>query len=165
MIKSNLTQTLGLVAVIAILGSCSESREAGIVQNPAPKVEALLVVSDFAAVPGTSIIVAVKAASTAGTIGSFTMRINYDPTALRFDSELPANDNGLHILNPTNGQLRFAGVNANGFTDAQLASYRFVVLRPNAARSLSLVVDEMHMLTRVDAKSSLTIAATREGSR
>jgi hypothetical protein len=165
MTKSELSKTLRLIAAVASLGSCSESIESGIVQNPAPKVNAVLVVSDLAAAPGNSVIVAVKAVSTAGTIGSFTMRINYDPTALRFETELPANENALHAVNATNGQLRFAGASAKGFTDPQLASYRFVVLKPNAARRMSLVVDEMHMLTRVDAKSNLTIAPTREGFR
>jgi hypothetical protein len=46
-----------------------------------------------------------------------------------------------------------------------LASYRFVAVAPNSARTLSLVVDEMHMITRVDAKSALTVAPNRPRSR
>ncbi|HJQ10340.1 MAG TPA: cohesin domain-containing protein [Gemmatimonadaceae bacterium] len=165
MINSRLVRSFGAAAALALLGGCSESLESGIVQNPAPKVEAVLVVSDLAAAPGSSLVVSVKAVSTTGTIGSFTMRLNYDASTLRFEGELPTTDNALRALNATNGLLRFAGANAKGFTDSQLASYKFVVLKPNAARTLSLVIDEMHMLTRVDAKSSLTIAPTREASR
>jgi hypothetical protein len=39
------------------------------------------------------------------------------------------------------------------------------VLRANSVSSLSLVVDEMHMITRVDAKSTLTVAPNRTTSR
>jgi hypothetical protein len=61
--------------------------------------------------------------------------------------------------------VRFAGAAAKGFASGRLAEYRFALLRPDGAKSLSLVVDEMHILTNADAKSNLTIAPVRAASR
>lgn len=163
--RDNPRKWASLMAAIALLGGCSESYTSGIVQNPAPGVEAVLVVSDVAATSGSSILVSVKANSTAGTVGSYTARINYDPAAVRYDGEVPFEDQALRAVNPLNGLVRLAGASASGFVDGRLASYRFVVLRAGGAKTLSLAVDEMHMLTRADAKTNLTIAPVRGTSR
>ncbi len=157
--------SLRLVAAIALSAGCSESYKPGIVRNPAPAVEAVLVVSDLAAPSGTPILVSVKANSTTGTVGSYTARMSYDPAALRFDGEVPSEDQALRAVNPLNGLLRFAGASANGFVNGQLASYKFLVVRADGAKTLSLVVDEMHMVTSVNAKPNLTIAPMRAPSR
>jgi hypothetical protein len=109
--------------------------------------------------------VSVRAIAQQGGIASYTARINYDPDALRFDGEIAMNDAALRASNASPGLVRFAGAAAAGFADGRLASYRFVVLGPNSARTLSLVVDEMHMIDRVDAKATLTIVPNRVTSR
>ena len=156
-----------IALVVTALSSlaCSESYRSSAVENPVPAVEAVLVVSDPSPPVGGALVVSVQANSTQGTVGSYTARINYDPAALRFDGEMPISDKGLRAVNPVPGLVRFAGAAASGFPDGRLASYRFVALLPNSARTLSLVVDEMHMISRVDAKSTLTVAPNRATSR
>jgi hypothetical protein len=145
--------------------ACSEPYRSTVVQNPVPAVEAALVVSDSTPPVGGALLVSVQAVAKEGTVGSYTAKINYDPTALRFDGEIAINDKGLRASNASPGLVRFAGAAATGFTDGRLASYRFAVLRPNSARTLSLVIDEMHMITRLDAKTALIVAPNRMTSR
>lgn len=154
-----------LVAAALLSVACSESYQSTVVQNPLPAVEAALVISDLTPPVGGALVVSVQAIAKQGTVGSYTARINYDPAALRFDGEIAINDSGLRASSPSSGLIRFAGVAATGFTDGRLASYRFAVLQPNSARTLSLVVDEMHMIDRGDAKATLTVAPNRVTSR
>jgi hypothetical protein len=151
-------------AITLLIAACSENRSS-VVENPVPAVEAALVLSDSAPPVDGTLLVSVLANSNQGTVGSYTARISYDPTALRYDGEVAIDDTGLRASNPSPGLVRFAGAAATGFTDGRLASYRFVVLRANSATTLSLAVDEMHMISRVDAKSTLTVAPNRTMSR
>jgi hypothetical protein len=154
------------ILVSALLGvGCSESYRSTIVQNPIPSIEAVLVVSDLAPSIGGSLMVSVQAIATGGIVGSYTASINYDPTALRFDGEAQMNDQALRATNPASGRIRFAGASPTGFSEGRLASYKFVVLRANATKTLSLGIDEIHMVTRTDAKSNLTVAPVRMTSR
>ena len=145
--------------------ACSEPYRSTVVQNPTPAVEAALVVSDSSPPVGGVLLISVQAIPKQGIVGSYTARINYDPTALRFDGEIAIDDKGLRASNSSPGLVRFAGAAAAGFTDGRLAGYRFAVLRPNSARTLSLVVDEMHMIDRLDAKTTLNVAPNRTTSR
>jgi len=146
--------------IMLLIFACSENRST-LIENPTPAVEAALVLSDSAPPVSGELVVSVQANSNQGTVGSYTARITYDPAALRYESEIAIDDKGLRASNPTAGLLRFAGAAATGFTDGRLASYRFTVLRANSASSLALVVDEMHMISRVDARSTLTVAPNR----
>jgi hypothetical protein len=157
---------LGIVFASALfIIACSEPYRSTVVQNPVPAVEAALVVSDSTPPVGGALLVSVQAVAKEGTVGSYTAKINYDATALRFDGEIAINDQGLRASNASPGLIRFAGAAAAGFTDGRLASYRFAVLRPHSTRTLSLVVDEMHMITRLDAKTALIVAPNRMTSR
>lgn len=157
---------MGIVFASALfIIACSEPYRSTVVQNPAPAVEAALLLSDSAPPVGGALLVSVQVIAKQGAVASYTARINYDPAALRFDGEIAINDKGLRATNPSPGLVRFAGAAAAGFTDGRLASYRFAVLRPNSARTLSLVVDEMHMINRLDAKTTLTVAPNRMTSR
>jgi hypothetical protein len=144
--------------------ACSENRSR-VVENPAPAIEAVLVVSDQSPSIGDALIVSVQANSTQGIVGSYTARIGYDQSALRFDGEIPISDKALRAVNPGAGLLRLAGASVDGFPDGHLATYKFIVLQANSAKTLSLVIDEMHMITRVDARSALTVAPVRATSR
>jgi hypothetical protein len=145
--------------------ACSETNQSMGVQNPVPAVKAALVLSDSAPAVGGVLVVSVQALADQGTVGSYTAKINYDAAALRFDGEIAISDQAIRASNPSPGLIRFAGAAAAGFTNGRLASYRFAVLRPNSARALSLIVDEMHMITRLDAKTGLIVAPNSTTSR
>jgi hypothetical protein len=155
-------RTAVALAACALAGvACSETYRSSVVENAAPTVEAVLVVSNATPSIGDVIVVSVQANSNQGIVGSYTARINFDPTALRYDGEVPITDKGLRAVNPTPGLVRLAGAASAGFSDGRLASYRFVALTTNATKALSLAVDEMHMISRIDAKSALTVAPNR----
>ncbi len=153
--------TAGICA--AALGSiaCSDGNRSRLVENPVPAVEAALILSDSAPPVGASLVVSVQALATEGAVGSYTARLSYDPSALRYDNEVALEGNGIRASNPQPGLIRFAGAAPTGFAGGRLASYSFVVLRANSARTLSLAVDEMHMITSVDAKPVLRVAPMR----
>lgn len=138
--------------------ACSETSRSTVVQNPVPAVKAALMLSDSAPPVGGALVVSVQALADQGTVGSYTAKINYDAAALRFDGEIAISDQALRASNSLPGLIRFAGAAATGFTNGRLASYRFVVLRANSTKTLSLAVDEMHMITRLDAKTGLIVA-------
>ncbi len=154
-----------LIASALLLTACSERYQSTAVQNPVPAVKAALVLSDSAPGVGETLVVSVQALADQGTVGSYTAKINYDATGLRFDGEIAIADQALRASNPSPGLVRLAGAAAAGFTNGRLASYRFFVLRANSARSLSLVVDEIHMVTRLDAKTGLIVAPNSIKSR
>ncbi len=159
-------ERLGVAFASALfLIACSETNRSTVVQNPVPAVKAALVLSDSAPLAGGALVVSVQALADQGTVGSYTAKISYDASALRFDGEIAIADQGLRASNPSPGLVRFAGAAAAGFTSGRLASYRFAVLRANSARTLSLVVDEMHMITRLDAKIGLIVAPNSVTSR
>jgi hypothetical protein len=160
------TERLGIIVASALfMIACSEKYQSTVVQNPVPAVKAALVLSDSAPPVGGALVVSVQAVADQGTVGSYTAKIRYDATALRFDGEVAISDQALRASNPSPGLVRFAGAAASGFASGRLASYKFVALRANAARALSLAVDEMHMITRLDAKTGLILAPNSTTSR
>lgn len=161
--RKNRASILAAAALLSV--GCSESYRSTVVQNPVPAVEAALVLSDSAPPVGGALLVSVQAIAKQGIVGSYTAKINFDPAALQFDGEVTMSDRAIRASNSLPGLVRIAGAAAAGFTNGQLASYRFVVLRPNSARTLYLVVDEMHMISRLDAKTTLTVAPNRVTSR
>jgi len=157
---------LGIAFASALLViACSETNRSTVVQNPVPAVRAALVLSDSAPAVGGALVVSVLALAEQGTVGSYTAKINYDAAALRYDGEVASSDQALRASNATPGLVRIAGAAAAGFTNGRLASYKFSVLRANSTRTLSLVVDEMHMITRLDAKTGLIVAPNTTTSR
>lgn len=159
-------ERLGILVAGALFTiACSEKYQSTVVQNPVPAVKAALVLSDSAPPVGGALVVSVHALADQGTVGSYTAKISYDATALRFDGEVAISDQALRASNPSPGLIRLAGAAASGFGDGRLASYRFVALRANSVRTLSLAVDEIHMITRLDAKTGLIVAPTRTTSR
>ena len=155
---------IGIASALVVIG-CSEPYRSTVTQNPVPAVKAALVLSDSAPPVGAALVVSVQALADEGLVGSYTAKITYDATALRFDGEVAISDQALRASNPSPGLVRLAGATATGFTTGLLASYKFVVLRANSARSLSLAVDEMHMITRLDAKTGLIVSPNIVNSR
>jgi hypothetical protein len=93
--------------------------------------------------------------ASASDVASFTARIAYDSTRLRYVDEVAVEDGAMRVINPQPGSLRVAGIATGGFSDGQLSVVRFSVLRPNGLASLQLTVDEMHTTNHVDARRSL----------
>jgi hypothetical protein len=147
------------VRVIAVLGAVSGCTEPGAskpVTMPEKTMEARLILSDSAPAAGRTVdVFAQITVATPELVGSYTARIRYDTTALRYDQEIAIGDDALRATNASSGLLRFAGAAPKGLAGGRLAGYRFLVLRPNGAQSLQLVIDEMHTVARANAASLL----------
>lgn len=156
------------VRVIAILGAvygCTEPVASKPVVTPEKTMEARLILSDSAVAAGRTVdVFAQVTAATAELVGSYTARIRYDTTALRYEQEIAIGDDALRATNATSGLLRFAGAAPKGLAGGRLAGYRFFVLRPNATQSLQLVIDEMHTVARTNAASQLRSMPNSIGS-
>ncbi|MEP6730648.1 MAG: hypothetical protein ABJE10_08415 [bacterium] len=151
-------------AVLLAAQACTEPVANKAVAAPEQTLEARLLLSDsLPAVGATVDVFAQVTAAMPEMIGSYTARIRYDTTALRYDREIAIADDALRATNPTGGVLRFAGAAPNGLASGRLAGYRFVVLSSNAMQSLQLVVDEMHTVTRTDAASRVRAMPARAG--
>ena len=141
--------------------ACTEPSIPGAASAPDPMLEAGLVLSDSAPAVGATVEVFARVRSTAqAPVGSFTARIRYDTTALRFDREIAVADAATRISNPTMGLVRFAGTATSGLPDGQLGGYRFVVLQQGGTRTLQLVIDELHTVARVNAATLLRAVPT-----
>ncbi len=135
-------------AALIVAAACTEqaSTASPVVQRVQP---ARLVLSDSSAAVGAYVDAFADAVLPApGLVGSFTARIRFDSTSLRFDGELPLDDGAMRASNASSGMLRVAGVAQAGFRGGRLAAYRFIVLRANGARTLELTMDELHTVER-----------------
>lgn len=149
------------VVVLAADG-CTEQTSTKAPGTPEPTMDASLVLSNSAPAAGTTVdVFAQIGAAAPALVGSFTGRIRYDSTYLRYQAEIPIADQALRATNATSGLVRFAGAASAGVTSGRLAGYRFLVLRPNAVRTLQLVVDEIHTVARTDAAAMLRSTPNR----
>ncbi|MEO8337595.1 MAG: hypothetical protein ABI664_21645 [bacterium] len=157
------TRAPHVVRIVALVGAatlvlygCTEPVASKSSTTPEKIAEAQLILSDSAPVAGRTVdVFAQVTAATPDVVGSYTARIRYDTTALRYEQELTIADDALRATNATSGQLRFAGAAPKGLPSGRLAGYRFLVLRPNATQSLQLVVEELHTVARANAASQL----------
>jgi hypothetical protein len=115
---------------------------------PAQGIQAFLQVSNDQAQPGDQVHVWAKVqigGQTDERLGSYTGRLRYDPTALRFVSET-AIDDGMRVTNPagaSHGDLRFAGAAPAGFTNLTLYDAVFEVVKTTYLDSLRLDMEEV----------------------
>jgi hypothetical protein len=143
-------------AVLLVQSACTEPVASKPIATPDKTMEAQLILSDSApAAGGTVDVFAQITAATPEIVGSYTARIRYDTTALRYQQELVIGDDALRATNATSGLLRFAGAAPKGLPSGRLAGYRFLVLRANATQSLQLVVEEMHTVSRAELASRM----------
>ncbi|MDB4891240.1 MAG: hypothetical protein JWL61_3095 [Gemmatimonadetes bacterium] len=147
---------VGIIAALCTVHACTEPVANKAVLAPEKTMEARLVLSDSAPVVGRTVDVFAQVnATTSELVGSYTARIRYDTTALRYEQEIAIADDALRATNAASGLLRFAGAAPKGLSGGRMAGYRFLVLRANATQSLQLVVDEMHTAARTNAVSEL----------
>lgn len=159
MSRPRVMRPLFVPLVLAAVAACSEPLASKVPIVPDPATEARLVLSDsVAAVGATFDVVAEVALPEQDVAGSFTARIRYDSTALRFEEEIAITDGTMRATNATAGLVRFAGAAQRGVVQGRLAAFRFRVLRTDGARTLQLVVDELHSVTRANAASALRVA-------
>jgi len=95
------------------------------------------------------------------TIGSFTGRVDFDATALRFVREETLTDGVNRISNPGDGDVRFAGISAKGFNGPVITDLVFVALQsgPRVAQSLGLVITQLGTTDAADMRRELSVSS------
>jgi len=142
-----------LVALVACTEPRGTERAA---PPPTPAIEARLELSDSTARAGSEIRVLVRlAGKSAGGVASFTGKLAFDTTSLRFVAEDTVSDGATRAMSSASGLLRLAAVAPNGFTNGQLYTLRFSVRRTPSPQTLRLTVDELHTTSGTDAAKSL----------
>lgn len=153
------------VALLAVLtAACADDKPRQLIPTApvgvAPDaVSAYVAVSNTNPGVGSRVIVSVRAlrGTTVGPIGSFTLKLAYDPARLRFE-DAARSARGMVMTNPaTRGLLISAGAAAEGFVDDQLLSATFTVLAPDALKSLSLAVSELNTVAFADQSSHMNV--------
>jgi hypothetical protein len=156
-----LRRALSLTVSVVAIASCTEPNRKPVASATAsPVLEARLDLSDSTPRAQSEIDVRVQLrGEQSGKVASFTARLPYDTTALRFVGEATISDGATRIANPQPGLLRIAGIAPQGFKDGLLYVVRFSVVRPEALSSLRLLVDEMHSTGRADVSPALSSRA------
>jgi len=141
---------MSFVALALLSLACSDDNNNRLPLQPVGvqpnELSAYISVSNPIARVGDEVTVVPRAlrGSAIGPIGSFTIRLGYDSTALKFVQA--ANGTGGMVMTNARalGTLVAAGASSNGFPDEQLFAATFKVMHPNALTSLKLTVTEMN---------------------
>lgn len=108
--------------------------------TPAAGRTMYLSLSKMAPAAGEEVVVTVNSLAPKGaTVGSFKVRLTFDPKGMQFLSALPSTE-GMVIANPVHDTLIVVGASGNGFTSSALASVRMKVTDAAAVASLGLEV-------------------------
>jgi|RhiMethySRZTD1v2_1073278.scaffolds.fasta_scaffold122501_3 hypothetical protein len=156
-LERRLARALVVITSAMIASGCREPIKSTRPETPvdAP-LAARLEPADPSAPVGAIVRVALTVRGTsANDVASFTARIAYDPTKLRYVDEVAIEDKATRVINPQYGLLRVAGIAPAGFSDGKLLLVRFTVLQQGALSSLRLTVDEMHTAANADVRASL----------
>ena len=111
-------------------------------------VAAYITVDNLNAAPGQSVRVRVEVqvgAQQNFKVGSYTGRLRFDPGKLEYKQENAIND-GLRVANPlgaAQGEIRFAGASAMGFTTLVLYDGTFQVKAAGYAQGMQLTMEEL----------------------
>lgn len=157
-----------LLLGVLVLGGCQDepltSDTPGEPPPPAAGLQAFIQVDNDRAQVGDQVHVWVKVqigGETDARLGSYTGRLRYDPTALRFESETKIND-GMRVTNPDGaptGDVRFAGAAPAGFQNLTLYEATFEVVKPDYLTQLRLDMEEVTAaLTLTDLTPTLRLA-------
>ncbi len=153
----NVERALRALVVLCAVAACTEpNRNAMAGAELTPVLEARLDLSDSSARPESEVSVTLQLRGTQSTqVGSFTARVAYDSTGLKFAGETTLSDAATRVANPQPGLLRVAGIAPQGFKDGKLYVVRFVVVHPAALKSLHVFVDEIHSAAGTDVSAAL----------
>jgi len=138
---------LGMPFLVALL-ACQESTQAPVVDVPTPQTDGAvvyLVVSPAHPRAGDTVVVTVlnRSGTRVGAVGSFSVRLGYDPAQSRFADAVPLSG-GLRVHNPAQpGLVRVAGAAAGGFGSDTLFVGRFVASGAEAASGFRVEVSEL----------------------
>jgi hypothetical protein len=107
---------------------------------------------------GDRIVVSVNAvrAADALTVGSFTFRISYDTTGLRFVRG-ESSAEGMVLASAAKGTITVAGAAAAGFVQETLGSVTLEVVQPSALQSLGLEMLEVNAPDFRDARGQTSV--------
>lgn len=111
-------------------------------------IQAYLQIDNYAAQPGQVVHISVKVqvgAKSDSKVGSYTGRLQFDPEALSYTDEVEIDD-GLRVANPNGsgeGELRFAGAAARGFSNLTLYEAVFKVKDADYVDGLVLQMEEL----------------------
>jgi hypothetical protein len=168
-----LASTLPLIALLAVAAAgCDDDRSNQLPTAPAEvapdELSAYVVVSEANPGIGTQFTVSVRArrGSAVGPIGSFTIRLAFDTTRLRFREAARSESSGgmvmANVAEP--GLLIAAGASATGFTSDDLLVATFSALSADAIRSLALSVTELNSVTFEDQRDRVRVSREIFGS-
>jgi hypothetical protein len=153
-----------LLAVLTAASACDDNKTQPLPTAPmnvAPNaVSAYIAASSTNPATGSDVTVWVKArrGSAVGPIGSFTIRLAFDSTRLRY-VDVARSTFGMVMANPAKaGVVLAAGAAAEGFGDDQLLAAKFHVLGANALTSLALTVTELNTIGFVDQRANTSVA-------
>jgi hypothetical protein len=147
---------------VAGLAACAEPPTAPIApaepSAPATGVLVYLSLSSLAPQPGDRVTIAVNAlrAADAEAIGSFTLRVAYDTTALRLAASGTSGE-GMVLANAARGMVTIAGASGEGFRASPLATLTMDVVRAGALPSLALTVDEITATSFRDERARTSV--------
>ena len=159
------TRTIAVAAAALTLAACSDDdRKSYEIPSapgnlPADALSAFLTLSNTNAGPGDEVTVTVRAlrGTAVGAIGSFTLKLDYDSTRLRFIESAPSS-HGMVLTNATTaGTMIAAGASAAGFSDDQLVTAKFRVLGHRATQSLQLTVSELNSIAFQDQRAAMRV--------
>ena len=143
--------TLRLAMVCLTLAACQDEPAPATGPTPPPVqtgVAAYITVDNLNAPPGQRVRVRVEVqvgAEQSFKVGSYTGRLHFNPASLEYKQENAIND-GLRVANPlgaAQGEIRFAGASAMGFTSLVLYDASFQVKAAGYAQTLQLTMEEL----------------------
>ena len=122
-------------------------------------VAAYVAVSDANPMVGSQVSLWVRArrGSLMGPIGSFTVRLAYDSTRLRFQDAARSAEGMVLANGAAPGLLVAAGASAQGFQSDELLAARFDVIGAHALDGLQLSVTELNSVTFENQKASARV--------
>lgn len=137
------------VAALVLLAACQET-EPGPPRptlSAARAVEAGLVASTLSPVAGDTLVLLARLSAGADVrpVASFTARLSYDPSRLRFVGEVARADGAMRVINgEIPGDVRVAGIASQGIPTGDLVALRFVSKGGGGVGALQLAVDQLH---------------------
>jgi hypothetical protein len=144
-----MSRTLPLIFLFCVIAACEvpepATAPAMLATVDAPKALAYLTVSDSNGSVGSTLVAAgdVSLSAAGAGVGSFTVRVRFDPAALAFVEDVPGTGM-MRAINAKRGEVVIAGASGAPVADPRLFAIRFRVLRTGGVASLSLQVDEMN---------------------
>jgi hypothetical protein len=156
------TSLAGLI--IAMATGCADDRPRALPAEPteieATALSAYMAVSDPTPPPGSRFTVAVrtKRGVAVGPVGSFTLRLFFDSTKMRF-VEHGRSELGMVMANgATPGVLTAAGASSNGFTNDELLLATFTAIGPDPVSTLTFSVTELNSVSFENHRNRLIVS-------